>query len=85
MSNRESDEAYLGADPGKAYILYFTKSGQGSVDLQLDHYPDITFEIDWINIDTGKWGTTKTIKGGGAVTITRPDDTAHWVAVIVKK
>jgi hypothetical protein len=85
LTDRESDEAYLGADPGTAYILYFTKSGQGSVRVKLENYPGITFEIAWINVDSGKWGTTKTITGGSIIPITRPNEKAHWVAVISKK
>lgn len=84
LTDRESDEAYLGANPGNAYILYFTKTGQGSVGLNLDRYPDTTFTIHWVNVDTGKWGSTKPLTGGDNRTITRPDDTAHWIAVIAK-
>jgi hypothetical protein len=85
LTDRESDEAYLGANPGNAYILYFTKTGQGSVGLNLDNYPDTTFTIHWVNVDTGNWGTVKPLSGGDNRTITRPDDAAHWVAVIVKE
>ncbi|MBN2317234.1 MAG: hypothetical protein JXM79_25135 [Sedimentisphaerales bacterium] len=84
LTNRGSDEAYLGADPGKAYILYFTKNGGGSVGLKLDRYPNTTFELHWINIDTGNWGPRSTLSGGSAVTIDRPDGSAHWVAAIVR-
>jgi hypothetical protein len=84
LTDRESDEAYLGANPGHAYILYFTKSGQGSVGLNLEKFTNTTFVIHWVNVDTGKWGTTKPLDGGDIRTVTRPDDTAHWVAVIVK-
>jgi len=46
------------ADPGNAYILYFTKNGGGSVGLKLDSYPDTTFGLRWVNIGTGNWGST---------------------------
>jgi hypothetical protein len=84
LTNRESDEAYLGADPGKAYILYFTKNGGGSVGLKLDRYPNTTFELRWINIDTGNWGPRSSLSGGRTVTIDRPDGSAHWIATIIK-
>ncbi len=82
LTERESDEAYVGADPGKAYILYFTQNGGGLVGLKLDRYPDSTFELRWINIATGEWGTAKTLRGGSTVSIKRPDKKSHWVAVI---
>jgi hypothetical protein len=84
LTNRQSDEAYLAADPGKAYILYFTKNGGGSVGLKLDNYPDATFELRWVNVGTGSWGSNTTISGGSTVTIDRPDGSSHWVATIVR-
>ena len=84
LMSRQFDEAYLAADPGKAYILYFTKNGGGSVGLKLDSYPDATFELRWVNIDTGNWGPTRTVSGGSTVTINRPDGSSHWVATIFR-
>ncbi len=84
LTNRQSDEAYLAADPGNAYILYFTKNGGGSVGLKLDSYPDRTFELRWVNVGTGNWGSTTTISGGSTVTIDRPNGSSHWVATIVE-
>lgn len=84
LSDRDADEAYLGADPGKAYLLYFTKNGGGSVGLDLAAYPGATFEIAWVNIDTGEWGSRGSLSGGASPTVARPDGTAHWVAVIVR-
>lgn len=84
LTNRQADEAYLAADPGNAYILYFTKNGGGSVGLKLDSYPDVPFELRWVNIGTGDWGSTTTISGGSTVTIDRPNGSSHWVATIVR-
>jgi hypothetical protein len=84
LTNRPSDEAYLAADPGKAYILYFTKTGGGSVGLKLDSYPDTTFELRWVNVGTGDWGSTTAISGGSTVTIERPNGSSHWVATIIR-
>jgi hypothetical protein len=84
LTNRQPDEAYLAANPGKAYILYFTKNGGGSVGLKLDGFPDTTFELRWVNIGMGDWGSNTTIPGGRTVTIDRPNDSSHWVATIVR-
>jgi hypothetical protein len=84
LTNRESDEAYLAADPGKAYILYFTKNGSGSVDLKLDSYAGTKFKLRWVNVGTGNWGPNRTLSGGDTVTINRPDGSAHWAAAIAK-
>ncbi len=85
LTNREPDEAYLSADPGKAYILYFTKDGGGSVGLKLDRYPKATFELRWVNVGTGDWAATTRLVGGSTARIDRPATSAHWVATIVKR
>jgi len=84
LTNRQPDEAYLAADPGSVYILYFTKNGGGSVGLKLDKYPGKTFELRWVNVATGNGGPATTIAGGSTITINRPNASAHWVATIVK-
>lgn len=75
-------EAYLAADPGKKYALYFTKGG--SVNLDLRKYPGDIFELNWINIDSGNWGSCYTIEGGANVALSPPTNGA-WVAAILKK
>jgi len=84
LTDRQSDEAYLAADPGKAYILYFTRNGGGSVGLKLDGYLGRTFNLRWVNIGTGNWGPSTTLSGGSTTTIDRPDGSAHWVATIFR-
>jgi len=85
LSDRQSDEAYVAADPGNAYIIYLTKKGGGSVGLKLDGYPDAKFELSWVNVGTGNWGPTATVSGGSTVDINRPNGSAHWVATIVRR
>lgn len=84
LTDRQSDEAYLAADPGHSYILYFTRHGGGSVGLKLDPYPDTRFKLQWINVGTGKWGPNTTLAGGSTITIDRPNGATHWVAAIVR-
>ncbi len=81
LSNRESDEAYLSARPGKQYVLYFTEGG--SVGLNLKEHRG-KFRLRWINIRTGDWADSATISGGKVVTIKAPDK-APWVATIVRQ
>lgn len=80
LSGREVNEAYLAAQPGRAYALYFTDGGAVGLDLTGASGP---FEIRWIDIATGEWGQREQINGGGIVTITAPAK-GHWVAAIVK-
>lgn len=84
LSLRAEDEAYLAADPGEAYILYFTQQGGGSVGLNLEAFAGRQYELSWINIDSGEWGPESRVSGGGIVTVTRPDPGAHWVATLCR-
>ena len=84
LTDRQPDEAYLAADPGKEYTLYFTKTGAGSVGLNLKSYPRTEVQLRWVNLATGDWGPSGTVVGGRTVAVDRPTDSVHWVAVITK-
>jgi hypothetical protein len=81
LSNRETDEAYLAARPGEKYLLYFTDGG--SVTLDLSGYSQ-TFSLRWINVSTGDWGQTASLKGGSKASISAPGKSG-WVAAIVRQ
>lgn len=81
LSQRTENEAYLAAKPGEKYALYFT--GGGAVGLDLKKHTGM-FNLQWINIDTGQWGTQETINGGETVTIKAPGR-GPWVAGIVRE
>ena len=81
LGDREKNEAYLAANPGQAYALYFTDGG--SVRLDLTNAPD-RFEVHWIDLATGEFGKRETVSGGGIAKLDAPAK-GHWVAAIVKK
>ncbi len=91
LSERESNEAYLAAQPGKSYALYFTDGG--SVGLDLSDAQSV-FEVTWISVSmglstrtsaTGGYRQTpKTIQGGRVVTLSAPYQ-GGWVAALVRK
>jgi hypothetical protein len=78
LSEREENEAYLAADEGEKYIIYFTHGG--AVDLDLDSC-DKPFMLNWVSVDSGAWGEESTITGGITETVTAPDQ-GGWFAVI---
>ena len=91
LSDRESNEAYLAAEPGESYALYFTDGG--SVGLDLSDAPG-TFGVTWISVSMGTVTESsaaggyrlmdKTIQGGGVVTLSAPYQ-GGWVAALVKQ
>ena len=80
LGDRATNEAYLAANPGKAYALYFTGGGQVTLDLSKAKG---TRKVRWININTGEWGPTARLEGGKKVSISAPGK-ANFVAAIVK-
>ncbi len=78
LSERDPNEAFLAALPGKYYALYFPAGGEVGLDL-------FGFEHDmclrWINIDTGEWGDEEKITGGKTIIIHSPG-TENYAAVI---
>ncbi|GAG30773.1 unnamed protein product, partial [marine sediment metagenome] len=81
LSNREEDEAYLAAEPGEQYVLYFTDGG--SVGLNLKGHNG-KFQLRWTDIRTGNWGDRMAISGGKVVTVNAPDK-GPWVAAIFRQ
>ncbi|MCA9039592.1 MAG: hypothetical protein KDA65_04515 [Planctomycetaceae bacterium] len=80
LSDRESDEAYLVADSGKAYAIYFTAGGEVSLDLSSAPYD---FQLKWIHISTGEAEQGALLNGGRKIKIKAPA-TAPCVAVLVR-
>jgi len=80
LSDRSENEAYLAADPGRAYALYFPKGGSVGLDLAAAAG---RFQLRWIDVGSGEWAESDAIDGGGVVTIRAPGD-GHWVAVILR-
>lgn len=69
LSNREENEAYLAASPGRLYAVYFPSGGE--VTLDLEDSPKRML-IRWIDIDSGVWGEEREIEGGVTLTLKAP-------------
>ena len=91
LSERDPNEAYLAANPGQSYALYFTNGG--SVGLDLSDAPG-TFEVTWISVSmgatvdssqTGGYRRMKrTLAGGRGVKLSAPYK-GGWVVALVKR
>lgn len=79
LSEREANEAYLAADAGTSYVLYFPKGGEVKIDFSDASGPMIAY---WIDIDAGVWGPVQDIDEGKKSLITPPDQ-GNWVAAII--
>ncbi len=80
LSEREPNEAYVSADPGRAYAVYFPTGG-GKVELDQSAVKD-GFLLYWINVDTGAWGPEQQVEGGSMFILNAPG-LGNWAAAII--
>ncbi len=78
LGKRSDDEAYLSADLGKRYLIYFPADGHVTLDLR--PCSGETYQLQWINIQSGCWGERKMITGGARVEI-KPPGKRGWFAL----
>jgi hypothetical protein len=80
LSARGENEAYLAAQPGVAYVIYFPDGGEVGLDLRNVRGD---FDLRWIDVGAGAWGQRETVSGGDIRTIRAPAK-GHWVAAMMK-
>jgi predicted SnoaL-like aldol condensation-catalyzing enzyme len=81
LSDREPNEAYLAAQAGRAFALYFPAGGEVRIDLSAAQGP---FVAHWIDIASGEWGPTQEVPGGAQTSLAAPH-TRNWAAAIIKR
>lgn len=79
LADRAADEAYLSAEPGQQYALFFPRGGLVSLDLS-GHAG--AFTLQWIDVATGGLGPFLEVTGGRPVTLSTPT-AATWAATLV--
>lgn len=79
LSHRELNEAYLAAEPGRAYAVYFPAGGEVRIDLSAAKGPLVAH---WIDIDTGVWGPRQELLPSNRVPLKAPHR-GNWAAAIV--
>ncbi|MCG9129825.1 hypothetical protein JT359_19720, partial [Candidatus Poribacteria bacterium] len=85
LSNREENEAYVIANPGQEYAVYFPKGGSVDLNLSVGKKPDAkTLRIKWINIAKSEWKLEKEIPFKDSITLTQPTDSHSAVLVQVR-
>jgi hypothetical protein len=79
LGDRDENEAYLLAEPGRQYAIYFPDGG--SVLLDLDEGEE-EYHYRWINLDEGKWRDVKSLTAQENVRFQTPGS-GHWIVVIL--
>lgn len=80
LGEREENEAYVLAEPGRQYAVYFTGVAGHSVKLDLAEASG-DLRVRWLDIENGRWQEAGTLAGGGPVDLTAPD-ARPWAVVL---
>ena len=82
LSNREENEAYVLANPGKEYSVYFPKGGSVELHLSAVEKTDAdTISIRWLNIRKAEWEKEQEIPYSDSITLSSPTE-SHWAVLI---
>jgi hypothetical protein len=79
LSDREDNEAYLLAEPGHQYAIYFP--GEGSVTLNLSGENE-EYLYRWINFDQAEWNDWNIAETNDDLRLTTPSS-GHWAVILV--
>jgi len=78
LSERETNEAYCTAHPGREYAVYFPDGGEVMLDVRA---VSGSLRIRWLNILKSEWQEPVQGVGGGSLKLTCPGS-APWVVLI---
>ncbi len=77
----DKNEAYISANEGDKYVIYFPGEGNVSLDLKSFDYP---FTLKWITTHNAAWTKTEKIDGGSLVALETSSSEGSF-AVIIKR
>jgi hypothetical protein len=78
LTDREENEAYCLAEPGKQYAVYFPVGGEVQLDVS-DAKGEL--RLKWLNIQKSEWREEEKISSGDSLTLKAPGE-GHWAALV---
>lgn len=81
LSQREENEAYLAAQPGKYYVLFFTDGGDVEVNFSGNKEK---YVLKWYNVRSGQLVSEDEMESKEKILLRAPGD-QEWIALISKK
>ena len=81
LRERAANEAYLSADPGRVYALYFPDGGSVELDLR---EREGAFALRWLDVGNGDWAGQGSIPGGDWRPVNAPG-AGHWVGLVSQR
>jgi hypothetical protein len=81
LSERQPNEAYCLADPGRQYAVYFPDGGAVKLDLSAATGKLL---VRWLDINRTQWQEEQTVQGGGSLELKAPGE-GHWAVVVLAR
>ncbi|MEX0744972.1 MAG: hypothetical protein WD118_05170 [Phycisphaeraceae bacterium] len=81
LIDRNDDEAYLAAEPGRQYVAYFPNGGRVTLDFG-DGGGRRSYRMQWLDVLSSDWGEPAEATGE-RVTLEPPDE-GPWAIVLVR-
>jgi hypothetical protein len=78
LQNRDANEAYAAAQPGRSLVIYFPNGGDVKADLRMFSAEG---EVRWLDISGPRWERSAKIRAGEWVSVKAPSQ-GSWVALI---
>jgi hypothetical protein len=82
LSRAGEGEAYLLADPGQTYAVYFPTGGKASAMLEPG---DGAYFLSWFNVETAEFMDTQPLPMAARVNLEAPSADRIWLALIEKR
>ncbi len=79
LSEREENEAYCLAEPGRQYAVYFPNGGQVKLDVS---QAKGTLQVRWLDINRSNWQEAQSVSGGQTLDLKAPGK-GHWAALVL--
>jgi hypothetical protein len=78
LTDRDDNEAYAIAEPGRQYAVYFVNGGFANLDVSA---VEGALRIQWLDIGNSAWGQVDQAEGSASVTLTAPGP-GHWAVLL---
>ena len=82
LSGAGEGEAYLLANPGRTYAVYFPKGGKATVKLEPG---DGAYILRWFGVEASEFMDAQTLSMAASVDLEAPDSDRIWLALIEGK
>ena len=82
LGDREPNEAFCLAEPGRRYAVYFP--GGGKVTLDVAAAAGVPLTLRWYDIDGGRWRKPQEVTAAGPLILQAPGR-GQWAAVVIAR